>query len=281
MRLPGALAVKEGPLSESKEDQIRQALLKKSETLLRCVERAAADGTIDAMEAVLPELKSMMSVREFPSDRRREVDELSRGFQCSAYTRSVEALLSRAEHGAREGDAKSRNEHLTKAKDHFVKALRCGADEGFRAAVEKRVQACLMTSAPGVDQRTKDASARRLEARDQVGSTAKGRERRRAIRYGAPILNVELDGQVFETADWSQVGLLLDGYTGRPNLKVGDKVSVRLSCAGIESRGKQTARVVRVFRERRQLALEFPEISTNVLDLIAGIRRLGMVPRAR
>lgn len=275
----------EGGLSEkveqSQEERVREALMRKADVLVRCVRRAAEDGAIDAMEAALPQLHATLSVREFPPTKRREIDEAVKVLLCAAYMRSVEAQLYRGEHGARDGDLKARNDCLTKAKDHFVKALRHGADDGFRSAVEKRVQACLMTSAPGVDQRTKDMAARRLESRDRPVKVPQGRERRRAIRYVAPSLNVELDGLVFETVDWSQIGVRLDGYLGRPALKVGDKVWLRLSCAGVESPGKQAARVVHVFREKRQVALEFADISTIVLDLITGIRRLGMIPRAR
>jgi hypothetical protein len=268
--------------TQTQEERVREALMRKADVLVRCVRRAAEEGSIDAMEAALPQLQATLTVREFPSPKRREIDDSLKTVQCAAYMRSVEALLYQAEYAAREGDQKNRNEHLSKAKDHFVKALRQGADESFRAAVEKRVKTCLMTSAPGVDQRTKDATARRLEARERSGSKSPdGKERRRALRYSAPPLNVELDGIIFETVDWSQIGLRLDGYVGRPALKTGDRVWLRLSCAGIESQEKQAARVVQVFRDKRQLALEFAEISTIVLDLITGIRRIGMVPRAR
>lgn len=276
----------EGGVSEEKEalsqeERVREALARKADVLVRCVRRAAEEGSIDAMEAALPQLQATLSVREFLPAKRREIDDAVKTMACAAYMRSVEAQLYQAEYGARDGDLKVRNDCLTKAKDHFVKAVRHGADDGFRSAVEKRVKACLMTSAPGVDQRTKDMASRRLEARDRASQAPGGKERRRAIRYVVPALNVELEGQVFETADWSQIGLKLDGYFGRPLLKVGDRVWVRLSCAGVESPERQAAKVVHVFRDKRQIALEFADISTIVLDLITGIRRLGLVPRAR
>jgi len=260
-------------------EKLREALTRKAEALKRCLQRAAENGEIDVMEAVQTELNSVLAITEMPAAVRRDIREAIEPMMLNAYTRSVEVALFAADGRGREGDAKGRNENLTKAKALFVKALRLGAGDDFRSAVEKRVQACLMTSA-GVDEKTKAAGARKLEERERApSSVASGKERRRAVRYVVPPLSVEIDGEVFETIDWSQVGLSIRGWKGKPALKKGDKIRIGLSCAGVAAGERQLARVARVGTGERGVAIEFPDISTIILDLIQQMRRIGFAPR--
>lgn len=260
-------------------EKLREALVRKGEALMRCLRRAAESGQIDVMESVHAELKSVLAVVEFPNEARVDIQASIEPMMLNAYTRGVEAALFAADGRGRDGDAKGRNENLTKAKGLFVKALRLGAGDDFRSAVEKRVQACLMSSA-GVDDRTKAAAARKLEERERAPNiVSNGKERRRAVRYVVPPLNVDIDGTTFETSDWSQVGLSLRGWTGKPPLKKGDKIRVGISCAGINAVERQAGRVVRASPGERGVAIEFPDISTIILDLIAELRRMGLSPR--
>jgi len=260
-------------------EKLREALSRKGDALKRCLRRAAEGGEIDVMEAVHTELNSVLSIAEFPADLRREIREAIEPMMLNAYTRAVEVALFAADGRGREGDVKGRNDNLTTAKGLFVKALRLGAGDDFRSAVEKRVQACLMTST-GVDEKTKAVAARKLEDRERAPTTvANGKERRRAVRYVVPPLSVEIDGEVFETIDWSQVGLSIRGWKGKPALKKGDKIRVGLSCAGLAASDRQLARVARVGMGDRGVAIEFPDISTIVLDLIQQMRRIGFAPR--
>lgn len=265
---------------EERLAKLRDALIRKGDALRRCLHRAAENGQIDVMEASHVELSSVLSVVEFPDETRREIKSAIEPMIRDAYTRAVETALRVAHGRGRDGDSKGRNEQLTIAKGHFVKALRFGAGDDFRSAVEKSVQACLQTS-QGVDDKTKADAARKLEERERARTAVSGggRERRRAMRFAVPPLNVEIDGKVFVTADWSQVGLSLNGWAGKPALKKGDKVRVGISCAGIEVVERQPGRVVRASSGAGGVAIEFPDISTIILDLIARLRRMGLAPR--
>lgn len=263
------------------QKKLQEALVRKAEVYLRCLRRAAEDGIMETVEVIGPQLVALLQVKEFPSRRAQEILEASRAVQLPAYQRSVEVLLYQAEHRARDGDDKGRNEALGKAKQHFARAIRFGAEDDFRGSVERRVQAALMTSAKGVDEETKQAAARRLEAREHVTKAREGGDRRRAVRFTVPPLVVDIEGVTFGTVNWSQVGLLIEGYAGKPTLKAGDRVRLGLGCAGIEATEGQLARVIRVNSAKRQVALEFPEISTVILDLIRAMKRIGLTPRAR
>jgi len=192
-----------------------------------------------------------------------------------ARTRAVEAALAAAERHTRRGDREARDKSLREALSALAKATALGADVNFAEAVERRVRNSLMTSPPGVDDDTKAAMVSRR--RTWTGRSSGRRENRRVVRYVHPPLSVEIGGEAFETADWSHVGLALLDYKGRPPLRAGDRVHVVMSCAGIVPRGRQPARVL--VAENGRLALEFPDISTRVLDLVAGLRRLGIQPR--
>lgn len=266
---------------EELQKKLEEALVRKAEVYLRCLRRAAEDGIMDTVDVIGPQLAALIQVKEFPRRRAQQILESSKAAQLPAFQRSVEALLYQAEHRAREGDEKGRNECLGKAKKHFARAISLGAEDDFRGSVERRVQAALMTSAKGVDDEVKQAAARRLEKRGHAAEAREGGDRRRAVRFVVPPLAVELDGVTLGTVNWSQTGLLLEGYAGRPALRAGERVRLGLGCAGIQADERQTARVVRVDMVKRQVALEFPEISTVVLDLIRAMKRIGLSPRAR
>lgn len=190
-------------------------------------------------------------------------------------TRAIEAALAAAERHSRRDDRRSRDICLRDALRALAEVSRLGVDRAFAEAVDRRIGNSLMTSPPGVDATTKAAMAERRSA--WSGRSGGRRENRRVARYVHPHLSVEIGGVAFETADWSHVGLSLLDYKGRPPLRAGARVRVRMSCAGIVPRGLQPARVL--VAENGRLALEFPDISTRVLDLIAGLRRLGIQPR--
>jgi len=258
--------------------RLRSALLRKAEENFRVLRQAAEMLDVEALEAAFEGLKSVIQVVEFPEDLRRSLRPAAEAAVRDALTRAVEGALVGAEERGRDGDAKGRNEKLNEAKALFVKALRFGAGDDFRAAVDKRVQTCLMTSAAGVDDRTKAAAARKLEERDRHAAKT-GREKRRAVRYVDPPLKVEIDGKVYDTIDWSQLGVSVRGWTGKPALKKGDKVRIILSHPEVSVSGRQVGRVVRADTGDRGLAIEFSDISTLVLDLISAMRRIGLAPR--
>jgi len=258
--------------------RLRAALLRKAEEGFRALRQTAEILDIEGMEAAFEGLKSVIQVVEFPDDLRRSLRPAAEAAVRDAYTRAVEASLAGAEERGREGDAKGRNERLNDAKALFVKALRLGAGDDFRAAVDKRVQTCLMTTAAGVDDQTKAAAARKLEERDRHAAKT-GREKRRAVRYVDPPLKVEIDGKVFDTIDWSQLGVSVRGWTGKPALKKGDKVRIVLSHPEVSVSGRQVGRVVRADFGERGLAIEFSDISTLILDLVSAMRRVGLAPR--
>lgn len=208
---------------------------------------------------------------ESPEERARREREAA----LDARTRAVEAALAAAERHSRRNDIGARDMCLRDALSALAKATTLGADRAYAEAVERRIRNSFLTSPPGVDDRTKATMATRR--RMWPGRVGGGRENRRFVRYVHPPLSVEIGGEAFETADWSHVGLSLLDYKGRPPLRPGDKVRVVMSCAGIVPRGRQVARVLAA--ENGRLALEFPDISTRVLDLVAGLRRLGIQPR--
>ncbi|SMH54227.1 hypothetical protein [Azospirillum agricola] len=259
--------------------KIEDSLLRKAEELVRRMRReaeTAAPDQIDALAAVLAEL---LKAKEFPSLRAAEFREAARVIQRGACQRSVDSLLVQAERLGHAGDEKGRNALLTQAKDQFGKALRLGADDEFRHGVERRVQATLLTSKDGVDDRTKEAARRRLEQHDSGPKPPGGVERRRALRYFDPPLAVEVEGQRLTTLNWSTRGLLVDRSPEEFAHALGARLRLELRCAEAPGvGGRQVAHVVRLDPDRRAVALSFPDISTVVLELMHALKNLGIKP---
>lgn len=269
------------PVPDAEQRQkMEAALILKATEVVGHMRRIAQTGTApDQVEKIAEALESMVKTKEFPTARAADFREVSKLVQRSAFQLSVDKLLGDAEDKARGGDDKARNETLTKAKEHFGKAVRLGADEEFRAGVERRVQQVLMTSKKGVDDRTKQAAQRKLnEAAAQSGPSYKGVERRRARRYGDPALEAVIDGRRYTTVNWSTRGLLLEPTRPEAGLQKGAKVKIELSCPGNRGGGKQTGRIVRVDEQR--FAVDFGEISTVILDLMHHLRQSGIQPEA-
>ncbi|MGF7172355.1 PilZ domain-containing protein [Azospirillum doebereinerae] len=259
--------------------KIEDALLRKAEEAIRRMRREAETAAPDHIDSLAMALAELLKAKEFPSLRAAEFRGTIRAIQCGAYQRSVDSLLVQAERCGHGGDDKGRNALLTQAKDHFGKALRFGADDEFRHGVERRVQATLMTSKDGVDDRTKQAAKRKLEQHDTGPKPPGGVERRRAIRYRDPALVVEVEGRRCETLNWSMHGLLVDLPPESFAHAIGDRLRLELRCAEAPGAGgRQIAHAVRLDPDRHAVALSFPDISTVVLALMHALKERGVKP---
>ncbi len=259
--------------------KIEDSLMRKAEDLVRRMRREAETAPPDQIDALAAAMTEILKAKEFPSLRASEFRELTRVIQRGTYQRSVDTLLIQAERCGHGGDDKGRNALLTQAKDHFGKALRFGADDEFRHGVERRVQATLMTSKDGVDERTKQAAKRKLEQHDTGPKPPGGVEHRRAIRYMDPVLTVEAEGRRCSTLNWCTRGLLVDLPPEEFSHAMGGKLRLTLSCAEVPGvSGRQVAQVVRLDPDRHAVALSFPDISTVVLELMHAMKDLGIKP---
>lgn len=267
-------------MDANERKKVEDALMRKAEDFVRRMRNAADNGLLDQVEMYAAAMTELLKSKDFPSVRASEFREISKAVQCAAYERSVDSLLTQAERCGHQGDDKGRNEWLTKAKDHFGKSIRMGADEDFRHAVERRVQATLMTSKDGVDDRTKQANARKLEQHDVGAKPPNGIERRRAIRYMDPPLSVQIDDRRYTTVNWSTRGLMIEVPAMEMDLHPpGSRVKLELRCAEVpEHGGRQPAQVVRVDPDHHTMAVNFPDISTVVLDLAHAMKDAGIKP---
>lgn len=266
-------------LDPDQRRKLEDALMRKAEELVRAMRREAETGDPERVDAQANTLAELLKTREFPSVRAAEFREIGRTVQRGAYQRSCDSLLRMAEQRGHQGDDKGRNEILTRAKTHFGMALRFGADDEFKHGVERRVQATLMTSKDGVDERTKLAAKRKLEQHDVGSKPPNGIERRRSIRYMDPVLAVEAEGRRCTTINWSTRGLLVDLPPEEFSHAVGGKLRLEIRCPELPGHGgRQIARVVRLDPDRHAVALEFPDISTIVLELMHALKDAGIKP---
>lgn len=260
--------------------KMADALMRRAESVIRAL-REATDRNEDPsrVEAIVDQLNDVLKQPGFPPQRASEFRDIGRAAALNSRRLAMEAVFGKAEIVAREGDEKARNELLALAKEHYGKALRHGADEKFRDAVEKRVQMILQTTKEGIDDRTKAAARRKLEEREGRGAKAPGgRERRRAIRYVTPRFQLLVEGVRYSTINWSTRGLAIGPYRGELGVREGDRVRVDICCAEADVVGRVQASVVRVLSERGFFAVEFPDICTIILDITHKLKSVGIIP---
>jgi len=260
--------------------KVADALMRRAESLIRALrESMERNEEPSRVEALVDQLNDVLKQPGFPMQRASEFREIGRVSALNARRLAMESVFGKAEIAAREGDEKVRNELLTLAKEHYGKALRHGADESFREAVEKRVQMILQTTKEGIDDRTKAAAKRKLEERDGAKSNVPGgRERRRAIRYVTPKFQLLVEGARYTTINWSTRGLAIGPYRGELGVREGDRVRVDISCAEAGVSGRAVASVVRIVTERGFFAVEFPDICTVVLEIAHKLKSGGIIP---
>ncbi|CAK0745442.1 hypothetical protein CCP1ISM_2080002 [Azospirillaceae bacterium] len=90
------------------------------------------------------------------------------------------------------------------------------------------------------------------------------------------MLTVEIEGQRRSTINWSVRGLLLEEYHG--DLRPGDQVKIHITAEGYSGGGKCWVRVVRRVPKRGELALDFADISTIILNLMHEMKQAGVRP---
>ena len=105
-------------------------------------------------------------------------------------------------------------------------------------------------------------------------------ERRRNRRSALPQIEIEFDGEVYVTSNWSLGGFMVEPYSGK--LRKGDDLDVGIVVRvnDKEFRHKADATVVWRRRAQQQLAAHFHGLPTAAVDTLDGLitgrlRRLG------
>ena len=92
------------------------------------------------------------------------------------------------------------------------------------------------------------------------------REHRRDKRLPLPIFNIRLDGLVCDTINWSLGGLLVSSYEGEHKADDLIDVDIKIKDTTGDYAMKVTARVVRVDKKNKTIALRFEEMSPLIYD---------------
>jgi hypothetical protein len=105
-------------------------------------------------------------------------------------------------------------------------------------------------------------------------------ERRRNRRSALPQIEIEIEGEVYVTTNWSLGGFMIEPYSGKR--KTGDHLTVTIvvKVNDKEFRHRTDATVARRRRAAGQLAAHFQSIPPEAIDTLDGLitgrlRRLG------
>ena len=263
-------------MTPEERKKVQDTLLRSAEQIVRQMKAESEGGKIDQLERAAAKVTDLTKQKDFPTQRAQEFQRTIKFIQREAFERRVGDLLNDLIHRLRSGDETTKGEMLTKVRETLSVAVRFGADEDFRASVDRRLQVIEMTTGEGIDKRAKAEAARRTELHDTVCKAPGGVERRRAIRYIDPVLTVEIAGVKYKTLNWSTRGLLLEEFA--EPLEIGSFVKTCLSSEDVPGGGRGWAKVVRRMPKRHELALEFPDISTVVLALMHEMKLAGIRP---
>ena len=94
-------------------------------------------------------------------------------------------------------------------------------------------------------------------------------DRRQHRRYAYPAVALEVDGQHYETVDWSLGGFRVNGY--HQHLEVGDRITGTIGTVGSGSPGTFVAEVVR-FMPNGDVGMRLLEITPSVFIAMAGLK---------
>ena len=263
-------------MNADERHKVQDTLLRSAEAVVRQMRLQADGGQLDGLSRCADKIQELVKIKEFPNQRAQEVQRSVKFILRDAYSRRVGDLLTELIHRLRTGDPEAKKDLMGKVRENISLALQFGADEEFRNSVDRHLQVIELTSTEGIDKQAKAEALRRTELHDTTSRAPNGKERRRAIRYIDPVLTVELEGQIYTTLNWSTRGLLLEHCT--IPLRLGTDVRLTLSCEDLPGGGRTWAKVVRRIRDRGELALEFPDISTVVLGLMHEMKLVGIRP---
>ena len=93
----------------------------------------------------------------------------------------------------------------------------------------------------------------------------RGAERRRDRRLPLPLFTVRLDGQTYQTLNWSLGGLLIEGYAGER--VAGDAVQIEIKAKDnvADFRMRIAVKVIRVI-PGQSIALQFEAMDTAIYE---------------
>ncbi|MEI8396897.1 MAG: hypothetical protein WCF85_19350 [Rhodospirillaceae bacterium] len=263
-------------MTQDERRKIQDTLLRAAEAIIRKMHADAEAGNINELTREADKIAELTKQKDFPTQRSQEFQRNSKFIQREAYEKRVSDLLSEISVRLRKGDKDAKKNLLGTVRDQLSLAVRFGADEDFRASVDKRLHLIDETTKEGIDERAMAAARRKTELHTVVCRAPGGVERRRVNRYISPVLMIEIQGRKYPALNWSDWGMMI-GNCDLP-IPLGMIVTVTISCGEVPGGGHERARVVRRIPKRSELALEFPDLAHNVLALMHEMRMAGITP---
>jgi len=95
--------------------------------------------------------------------------------------------------------------------------------------------------------------------------------RRRDRRNAIPPIQLELDGEVYTTVDWSLGGFLIAPYRGRARPGMQFPVVIVIRIGDRVYRHRAEAEVVRAPAVRKQVAARFTRLEPDAVDTMEGL----------
>ena len=131
--------------------------MRRAKDAMRAVRAAAEKDDLKRLDDLADRCLEFLKTDGFPFQRKQEITDEIKVVRRDCYQRSVARLLEAALAAAQSEDMERRNALMGEAKTNMSMALRLGVGPEFKTSVQRKVDVILMTSAPGTDEKAREA----------------------------------------------------------------------------------------------------------------------------
>lgn len=236
-----------------REDEVQRKMIEatrqKIEHGLGRALQSGRSGDFSQMDRSLRNLREELKNPKLPRDYVGAVVQRARRLEQDCYQLAIDAALTTATRAAMDKADGRRNDAIRQAREFLGKAIAAGADSNFREQAQRKIDIILFT---GKEQSPVAGLVNPISRNDPMTNRSKN-EKRYYKRFAAPVQQVQLDGRLFSTVDWSLGGMLIAGYDG--SLAIGQEISIMFGQENGQIRYPATVRVVKLIN--LNLALKF------------------------
>lgn len=258
------------------EQRLTETQVARCKELLIRAEHYARLGDMDVVRKRLDQLRDTAKQRPLPPSDLAQIKDTMIKIELLGLKKIVDMLLSQALDCARVDDVTGRDTAITKGREHLRRLVQLGGGEELPTLFERRVEV-INTTNSGTMQKEKDAAKAKQQPPIRLTGHPTLPERRRYIRYTAPVLKVRVGVATLETETWSANGLGLRCPPDGVELPTHKDISIEIKVEGVNETFSAVAEVVRVDKGGTLICLRFKSVDSPTLQMTQRLNAIGAV----
>ncbi|TAD88567.1 MAG: PilZ domain-containing protein [Alphaproteobacteria bacterium] len=251
-------------------------LLERVVQRLKLARLAATEGRVNDVGKLVEIVREVVRDSRFPIEKRTEVLNLAKALELDSYKRATDLALNDGFESAQKGDMETRYKHIQKARELMVRALGLGAGDDFKQICDKKIEVIMMSGDSKIDVNRKKA---KLSTEEILANEKKYSDRRAHPRFTDTVLQVTVNGQTYDTIDWSYGGMMLANHPGP--VAGGQIWPCQIRSAGMKRVIETPVEVVRWHEDKTALSLRFVKLPPADLGELLGVVRAKAITEAK